>query len=146
FEIEDFHADIEIQEDSTLVVREEIQVEFSEARHGIFRDLRTEGLEVTVVKVTDGSGKPWNYTSNQQGDFLQLKIGDADKYVDNEQDYHITYQVLGGIRSFEEHDELYWNVTGTDWPVPIQNASATIRLPEGIQEEEALQYQCYTGS
>src|SRR5690606_2389259 len=65
---------------------------------------------------------------------------------DNEQDYHITYQVLGGIRSFEEHDELYWNVTGTDWPVPIQNASATIRLPEGSQEEEALQYQCYTGA
>ena len=29
----------------------------------------------------------------------------------------------------EAYDELYWNVTGTEWPVPIDAASSTVRLP-----------------
>jgi hypothetical protein len=34
-----------------------------------------------------------------------------------------------GLRFFEEHDELYWNVTGDEWDVPIEAASAWIELP-----------------
>src|SRR6059058_2471314 len=34
------------------------------------------------------------------------------------------------LRFFEDHDELYWNVTGDEWDVPIQSASARIILPE----------------
>jgi hypothetical protein len=29
---------------------------------------------------------------------------------------------------FEEHDELYWNVTGFDWAFPIDRGSATVRF------------------
>ena len=27
------------------------------------------------------------------------------------------------------HDEFYWNVTGNDWPVPIDHVSAEVLLP-----------------
>ena len=45
---------------------------------------------------------------------------------------------------FDEHDELYWNVTGFDWAFPIDKASATVVLEfdaplSGITEE------AYTG-
>ena len=45
---------------------------------------------------------------------------------------------------FEEHDELYWNVTGFDWAFPIDKASATVELEfdaplSGITDE------AYTG-
>jgi len=42
---------------------------------------------------------------------------------------NIEYSVANGTRFFEDHDEFYWNVTGNDWPVPIEQASAMIYFP-----------------
>ena len=36
------------------------------------------------------------------------------------------------FRFFDDHDELYWNVTGDEWDVPIQSAEAHIELPAGV--------------
>ena len=41
----------------------------------------------------------------------------------------IEYTVTNALRFFEDHDELYWNVTGDEWDVPIRSAGATIVLP-----------------
>jgi uncharacterized membrane protein len=48
--------------------------------------------------------------------------------------------VLDALRFFEDHDELYWNVTGNDWEVPIQSASAHIALPAGVTGLHAIAY------
>src|SRR2546429_9389281 len=37
--------------------------------------------------------------------------------------------VTNGLRFFDEHDELYWNVTGDEWEVPIAAAAVEIQLP-----------------
>ena len=55
---------------------------------------------------------------------------------------NIRYEVTNGLRFFDEHDELYWNVTGTEWPVPIRAASARIVLPEGVS---GVRHTAYTG-
>ncbi len=39
--------------------------------------------------------------------------------------------------SSTSHDEFYWNVTGNDWPVPIEHAAATVRFP-GISAAGSL--------
>ena len=41
----------------------------------------------------------------------------------------VRYRVRNGLKFFEEHDELYWNVTGDEWEVPIERARAVIHLP-----------------
>ena len=42
----------------------------------------------------------------------------------------ITYTTGRQIRYFDDHDELYWNVTGNFWQFPILKASAiVITLP-----------------
>jgi len=51
---------------------------------------------------------------------------------DAERSVVLHYRVRNGLRFFEDHDELYWNVTGTEWTVPIEAASAHIVLPPGI--------------
>jgi hypothetical protein len=43
----------------------------------------------------------------------------------------LRYRATNGLRFFDEHDELYWNVTGDEWDVPIRSASADIELPTG---------------
>ena len=33
----------------------------------------------------------------------------------------LRYRATNGLRFFDEHDELYWNVTGDEWQVPISS-------------------------
>ena len=47
------------------------------------------------------------------------------------------------MRFFDAHDEFYWNVTGNDWPVPIDHAAATVRFPEAAAG--SLSAQAFTG-
>ncbi|MFP6615417.1 MAG: DUF2207 domain-containing protein, partial [Candidatus Hydrogenedentota bacterium] len=44
----------------------------------------------------------------------------------------------------EEHDELYWNVTGNGWVFAIDFASATVVLPQGIAQSD-IGTEAYTG-
>jgi uncharacterized membrane protein YgcG len=56
------------------------------------------------------------------------------------------YRVLNGLRFFEDHDELYWNITGTEWDVPIEAASAHIVLPQGVTGLRAANFTGTFGS
>jgi len=84
-----------------------------------------------VKRVTDGSGSSLKFESSRERHYRKLKI-----YVPEAQDSHrtiiIEYSVSDALRFFEDHDELYWNVTGDEWDVPIQAASARVLLPEGV--------------
>jgi uncharacterized membrane protein YgcG len=44
----------------------------------------------------------------------------------------IRYRATRQIGFFAEHDELYWNATGTGWTFPIDMAEARITLPEPV--------------
>src|SRR5260370_18440552 len=56
------------------------------------------------------------------------------------------YRVRDGLRFFEDHDELYWNVTGTGWADPIESASAHIILPGGVMGLRPANYPGFLGS
>ena len=137
FTIDKFHSDIMIDEDSSLIVKETIDVEFHQPRHGIYREIPFKyrddfGKVITtptkVLSVTDESGKPWKYQVTKTGPVINIRIGDARKYVEGRWTYIITYEVENVILFFKDHDELYWNVTGNYWKAPIKEASATASL------------------
>ena len=137
FTINKFHSDIMIDEDSSVIVKETIEVEFHQSRHGIYREIpfkyRDElGKVITtptrVLSVTDESEKPWKYQVKKAGHLVTIRIGDAKRYVKGNQTYVITYEVENVILFFNDHDELYWNVTGNYWKAPIKEASATVSL------------------
>jgi hypothetical protein len=58
--------------------------------------------------------------------------------------YVITYRVQRAINRFESHDELYWNVTGTEWDWPIHHARVRVHLPKEVASEELL-HKTFTG-
>jgi len=137
FTIDKFHSDIMINEDSSIIVKETIDVEFHQQRHGIYREIPfryrdDSGKMITtptkVLSVVDGSGKAWKYKVERTGPVVNVRIGDAKRYVEGRQTYIITYEVENVILFFKDHDELYWNVTGNFWKAPIKEASATASL------------------
>src|SRR3990172_4181779 len=154
FTIEKFHSEITIQEDSSFLVEETIEVKFERPRHGIFRDIpyqyRNElGKRIktptAILSVTDQAGKKWKYKVETLGNTLRIRIGDAKRYVKDFQTYVITYRVENAILFFDDHDELYWNVTGNAWKAPIQEASAEVTLSTG-KKSKNLWEGCYTGA
>jgi uncharacterized membrane protein len=137
FAINKFHSDIIIHEDSSFIVKETIDVKFHRPRHGIYREIpfkyrdelgKTMETPLKALSVTDGSGKSWKYKADRTGHVINIRIGDANKYVSDSQTYVITYQVENAILFLGDHDELYWNVTGNDWKAPIRGASADVIL------------------
>jgi hypothetical protein len=137
FTINRFHSDITIYPDSSFIVKETIDVNFHQSRHGIYREIPFQYRDdfakmietpTEVLSVTGGSGKSWKFQVKKMGHVINIRIGDANKYVSGKQTYVITYKVENAVLFFNDHDELYWNVTGNDWKAPIQEASADVTL------------------
>jgi uncharacterized membrane protein len=137
FTINRFHSDITIYPDSSFIVKETIDVNFHRSRHGIYREIpfkyrddfgKIMETPMEVLSVTDGSGKAWKFQVKKMGHVVNIRIGDENKYVSGNQTYVITYQVENAILFFNDHDELYWNVTGNDWKAPIRETSADVTL------------------
>lgn len=143
--IKSFHVSAGISEDSSVLINEKIVYNFSKnPRHGIYRDIPQGDLAIKVISVVDENNTPYNYNTSHESGNLRIKIGDADKYVVGIKTYIITYKVENAIGYFDEFDEFYWNVTGNDWEVAIDQAQIDVFLPSSFQEN-ILQIACYTG-
>lgn len=141
-----YHSDIGLAKDGTLTVTETIRaiVEGDQIKRGIYRDLpltftdasgRTAKVDFKLVSVErDGNAEPYRTESIKGG--IRIYSGDADVFLSRgEHTFRFTYETARQIRFFDDHDELYWNVTGTDWAFPIEEASATVTLPSGVKAQ-----------
>jgi uncharacterized membrane protein len=149
--VTDFNDSISISEDGSALVQERVTLAFVGEWHGIHRFIPVEypgprrtnfSLFLNVTGVTDGNGNKLKYDSSTSHGFRDLKIYIPDA-VDATRTVVIDYTVRNGTRFFEDHDEFYWNVTGNDWPVPIDHASATVTFPAAASG--SLRAQAFTG-
>ena len=134
--IADFEDTITIQHDGSAAIHERITLVFVGEWHGIHRTIPVEypgprttnyTLFLDVKSVTEG-GQRLKYESKATGNYRDLKIY-IPGAVDTTRTIEIAYTVRNGTRFFPDHDEFYWNVTGNDWPVPIDHATATVHFP-----------------
>ncbi len=153
FVIERFHADIVINQNSTIDILETIEVDFEREKHGIYREIPFRYynelgddmmMPITVHTVHDAEGRKHTYRVSEYGDVVNIRIGDADRYVYGRQVYVISYSVENAVLFFDKHEELYWNVTGNQWLAPIKVASALVTLKTD-KKSSRLDGDCYTG-
>ena len=141
--IKDFQTDIAVNKDSSIDIVENIVADCGIAqKHGIFRSLPTvqylEGKNqkspIKLKSITDFEGKPYHYsTSNNLANHtVTWKIGDENVLVSGVNNYRISYSVKNALRHSTNTDELYWNLSGNFWDMPIDNFAAAIHLPEGV--------------
>jgi hypothetical protein len=148
--ITSFHSDIVIAPNSSLIVTEDIRVDFgSLQKHGIFRtiplryrfnDTQDRFYVLEVRSVTDGANQ-LPHDDSMSNDNEVIKIGDPNRLVSGVQRYVITYTVAGAMNTFPDRTELFWNVDGPLWPVPKTLVTATVHVPAGSLQKSA----CYEG-
>ncbi|NIM01489.1 MAG: DUF2207 domain-containing protein, partial [Acidobacteria bacterium] len=151
FVIQRFEAEIRIEPDATVTVIERIVVDFSEPRRGIYRMIPVRytdpkgfqyGLGFRLVDVVDDSGAEHPVKVTKEGSNTKIRIGHPDVTHTGEVVYNIRYRLTDALRQFEGYDELYWNVTGTNWATRIEYASATIRLPAAVDDDSIQKAGC----
>lgn len=154
YRVADFSSTIHVDKDGSARVTEKISVAFNGQFQGIYRDIpvdypgprgsnySTYSLFVKITQITDETGSPLKYEKRSKDGFLHLKIFVPDA-VDATRTVNIEYSVPNATKFFEDHDEFYWNVTGNDWPVPIDAASVTVFFPP--ETSGSLRAQAYRG-
>jgi hypothetical protein len=139
----DFHSDITVEDDSSLLVTETITVVSTGAqiRHGLLRDFPTTykdpygnryvvGFQA-LAATRDSSNEPFRVEDYSHG--KRIYFGSANLMLPpGRHVYTFSYTTNRQLGFFADHDELYWNVTGVGWPFPIDQASATVHLPSAI--------------
>ena len=149
--INSFSSVVTINQDATLDVQETIEV-ISTGKtvvHGIVREFPTtyrDHLGTTYrvdfsVKSVRRNNTPEPFTLKSADNGQLLYIGDKKVTIPTgKHRYTITYRTNRQLGFFKEYDELYWNISGTGWRLPIDSVEATINLPT-----KALSAEAYTG-
>ncbi len=152
--IELFRSEIAVSRDAKYTITETIEYVFTEEKHGMYRCIPTEHgdgsdsifkrryIDISFKDAKmDGEAVP--YTVEESKDEVCMKIGDANSYLSGEHTYSIFYTVEGAV-SYTEHQgvDLYWNVTGDEWTIPIRRAEAVLTSSDGLL---LPQNACYFG-
>ncbi|PJA93338.1 MAG: hypothetical protein CO132_03200 [Candidatus Kerfeldbacteria bacterium CG_4_9_14_3_um_filter_45_8] len=165
--IEKFHSDININQDGSVDVVEHILYDFGQTdHHGIIRDIPlfySPGVDtgepitwnfgsginevspnIIIESITDQSGAIYEYQETRDS-YLSVKIGDPDHTITGQHWYVISYSVSGIVAKQALGNELFWNVTGNGWSVPINEATATITVPAGTSSDTNYAF-CFSGT
>ena len=154
YSIEKFDARIRVNRDASIDVTESITARFVGSWNGLYRTIpvkyRTpQGLNwtlgVSLQSAQDDAGRNLRTETSRQGAYIKYKVwipgaANADRTL------VLRYHATNGLRFFDEHDELYWNVTGDEWEVPIRAATAEIELPPGTPGARAIAFNGVYGS
>ena len=150
--ISSFHSYIELFEDGDMRVQETIVYDFADnEKRGIYREIplnkvsgSTKNIEIEYTNVFDENGNRRPYVEEGYSNWADIRIGDPDVYITGEHTYIIQYKVKNAVGSFPKFSEVYWNITGNDWIVPINSVAARMVLPFQVIESE-LQTASYCG-
>lgn len=148
FTIRQYEVNVRITEEGFAEFEEELQVEFEQPRHGIFRfipyrdDIGGHRVDRFIEKIDVAQRK---FSSCKENLNVVIKIGDADQYVEGVQVYKITYRVINPLNFFERNAEFYWDLIGTSWEVPIEKISFAVIFPDKVllTREDV---RCFTGA
>lgn len=144
-----FDAKITVNDDASILIRETINYHTQNSRHGIYRTIpisyRRGGIRYTTklnnIVVSEADGSPIPYEESIADGFLKLKIGDPNSTFTGNKTYIIAYTTTKALQQFEAHDELYWDITGEGWQIPILRTQATIDSPPA----QIFKVDCYSG-
>lgn len=150
-DIQRFDANIAVNRDGSIDVSESIKVHFIGSWNGIYRVIPVKyqtnqgvnwTIQISLVSATDEQGTALRTETSRNGSLLRYKLW-VPGARDDIHTITLRYHAWNALRFFEDHDELYWNVTGNEWDVALGLATATITLPDAAT---GLRATAFTGT
>src|SRR5712664_890531 len=148
YSIERSEARTRVNRDARTDITETITARFVGSWNGLYRTIPVEyrtaqglnwTLGVSLQSAQDDAGRSLRTETSRQGHYIKYKIW-IPGAVNATRTLVLRYHATNGLRFFDEHDELYWNVTGDEWEVPIQAATAEAELPPGTTGPRAIAF------
>lgn len=155
FEFSSFVGDYYISRDdegrSTMRVVETLTAEFPDFD-------QNKGLERAIPMSYDGHWVSFEllsltrngqtepvYEQRYENDNVIVATG-TDDYVRGTQVYEFTYSLRDVTKDFDDHQELYWDINGTDWLQSFDSVTARIHFDSSTQDLFNGQTACYQGA
>ena len=146
----DFSAKAVVQRDGLVRITEyiTINVEHQKIRRGIYRTIPLRFYQKMKVYDVAFDGQEHPYKIEKKSGNYRIDFGDNNYIPRGEHTYTFVYTLENVLGSFSQYDEIYWNVTGTDWDFPIDSAVAEVILPRGtpVLEDKVSFYTGRAGS
>lgn len=154
--IRSFHSDIVVNKDGTLHVTETITIDcnHNKVNRGMIRNIPTNyhdkdknivQVDIEVNRVLrNGQPEPYSVSKTSKG--IDIALGTNEKLPKGQHTYTIEYTLNSPVSHFDNHDEIYWNVTGNKNSFTIDTASVKITLPEEVSIEHSDGYTGHYGS
>ncbi len=146
--IESFDAHVRVEQDGGILLTETIRVHFEGRWNGLYRDIPVEyrtpqgfnkSLALDLGGATDDRGEALKVETSRVRHYRRFRI-----WVPGAENATRTivlrYRIPNALLFFTDHDELYWNITGDEWEVPIRAATATVELPRGVTGVRTLAF------
>jgi hypothetical protein len=153
--IDFFDATYTVGLDGSIQVEERITFRFDGSWNGVYRfipvkyrldDGKRHRISLDVESAVDGRGNALRHEIKREGALVNIKTwvpgaNNATRTV------VYRYRVGNALRHFDDgdgmewsHDELYWNVTGDEWEIPIHRVQAVVNLPDDVTGLRAVAY------
>jgi hypothetical protein len=152
--IERFDAVIQVEPGAAIRVTETIVARFTGSWNGIYRTIPVKcrtaqalnwTLGLDLEGATDAEGRRLRVEASRERHYIKYKIW-VPGALDVTRTVVLRYRATNALRFFDDHDELYWNVTGDEWDMPIEAATARIELPPGADGVRAVAFNGVYGS
>jgi uncharacterized membrane protein YgcG len=143
-----FDVQATAQPSGAIDVTQTIDMQFAGSGHGPILWLVTRQtydsshdrlLTYDHLNVTSPTGAPTDRQVTQENAGLTIRIGDEDVTVRGTQTYVISYTLSGVVNLNVEDqnrgttdDQIFWNVIGSGWELPISNISVSLTGPTSL--------------
>ncbi len=151
FGIRDVTIDAQVLANGNVRVRESRTLDFDGSFSVVYWDLSargSEGIDVTAASGPgpDGSGSvaytrdddvlaktPGTFTATGSSTVrVQLNF----RVSDSAARFTIEYVARGAAKRWRDTAELYWQFVGDEAPIPADDVTVTVRLPDGVTRDE----------
>lgn len=158
--IKNYHVEMVVHENNKYSISEDIDVCFTEPRHGIFRmipispyvnrdvsekqdgsntEIRKYSVSISNIRVNA------DYEKEYKSSLCQLRIGSAERYVTGDQHYLIQYVLELPYDRVEQADLLFYSVLGSGWNCDVQNFSFHVTFDKPLPQSALDCMQVFAG-
>ncbi|MBR1938635.1 MAG: DUF2207 domain-containing protein [Spirochaetales bacterium] len=128
-----YDVDVVVHSDRVYEIREHIELNFNQRSHGIIRDIPVgSGRDRYILKLISSSDP---YERSYENGYVSFRLGSADEYILGPKSYDLVYSLDVGADEYDDYDEVYLNLLGPEWGVPIENFTFSVSFPSSVDSD-----------